>query len=128
MFEIEEDRFEIASRVKPRFNHTGLISVEDLWDVPLEAIDGIFKQLNKEAKELKEESLLTKKNFYAEKLGRTYDVRILTNTERVTSIALDRKAKVFMRSEKPRKLGGSITVTFRSPSPKLGKKEKKVKI
>ena len=74
------------------------------------------------------EKLLTKKNFYAEKLGRTYDVRILTNSERVTSIALDRKGKVFMRSEKPRNLGGTVTVTFRSPSPKLGKKEKKVKI
>ena len=49
MFEGKEDRFETASRVKSRFNHTGLISVEDLWDIPLEDVDEIFKQLNKEA-------------------------------------------------------------------------------
>jgi len=73
------------------------------------------------------DKLLTKKNFYAEKLGRTFDVRILTNDERVTSIALDKNGKVFMRSEKPRNLGGTVTVTFRTPTPKLGKVEKKVK-
>ncbi|MFW6272692.1 MAG: hypothetical protein ACOC2U_02795 [bacterium] len=71
--------------------------------------------------------LFVKQNFMFEKLGRFYDVRILDNGERVTSIAIDKKGKVFMRSEKPRKLGNTMTVTFRAPSVKISKKERGIK-
>jgi hypothetical protein len=73
------------------------------------------------------DKLMVKKNFNAEKLGRGYTVRVLTNNERVTSIAIDKGGKVFMRSEKPRKIGGSMMVTFRTPTAKIGKIDRKVK-
>lgn len=53
--------FEKASRLKLRFEHKGLCSVEDLWDLPLESLNSIFKQLNRQVKDSKEEDLLEKK-------------------------------------------------------------------
>lgn len=51
--------FEYASRNKLRFPFKGMISAEDLWDLSLVNLDGIFKTLNKQAKLAEEESLLT---------------------------------------------------------------------
>lgn len=73
------------------------------------------------------DKLFIKKNFRAEKLGKSYKVRLLTRDGRISSIAIDKSGKVFMRSEKPRKMGGSIMVAFRSPSPKIGSKNRSVK-
>ena len=74
-------------------------------------------------------NLLVKKNFYIEKLGKSYKVRVLANKERVTSVAIDKGGKVFMRSEKPRSMQGTMMVTFRTPTTKLGKAvQKQVKI
>lgn len=50
--------FEVAVRNKFRFPFKGVISVEDLWDLSVQQLDGIFKTLKSQEKKAKEESLL----------------------------------------------------------------------
>lgn len=50
--------FEKASRQKTRFPYKGMCSVEDLWDLPVGELDGIFKSLNAHLRAESEESLL----------------------------------------------------------------------
>jgi len=54
--------FEVATREKYRFPFKGLVSVEDLWDLTLSDLDGIYKTLNKELKAVSEDSLLDSKS------------------------------------------------------------------
>jgi uncharacterized protein YrzB (UPF0473 family) len=70
-----EKMFEMAVRTKMRFPFKGVISVEDLWDLSVENLDSIFKNLNsqlKQVKEVKEESLLNTKT----KEDKELDVKI----------------------------------------------------
>lgn len=50
--------FEQATRMKLRFNVNGLISVEDLWDLSLERLDTLAKQLRKSVQQAEEESFI----------------------------------------------------------------------
>jgi uncharacterized protein YfeS len=59
--------FEYATKNKMRFQHNGSISVEDLWDLPVEALDALYKKMNKEVKAASEDSLLDKKETAADK-------------------------------------------------------------
>ena len=54
--------FEKATMNKYRFPFKGQISVEDLWDLKLQDLDSVFKQLNKTKKVNEEESLLEVKS------------------------------------------------------------------
>ena len=54
--------FEIATKKKYRFPYKGIITVEDLWDLNVTALDQIYKNLNKQLKEMGEESLLKTKS------------------------------------------------------------------
>jgi len=81
--------FEKASRQKIRFLHRGQCSVEDLWDLPLTALDSIFKGLNAQSKAQKEESLLATKAQEDEVLAlqiaivkRVVEVRLAEQAER----------------------------------------------
>lgn len=56
-----ENMFEKATRTKLRFPFKGLISVEDLWDLSVQNLDLVFKTLNAQVKQAKEESLLNTK-------------------------------------------------------------------
>lgn len=53
--------FETAIRNKVRFPFKGVISVEDMWDLNLMSLDSVFKTLNSQLKQVKEESLLNVK-------------------------------------------------------------------
>mgnify|MGYP003407086937 CR=1 FL=1 len=61
-----EKLFTDASRLKLRFNTVvGVLSVEDLWDLPLESknkvnLDSIAINLHRELKDTKEESFISK--------------------------------------------------------------------
>ena len=53
------DIFKIAIRDKYRWFYKGVISTEDLFDLSLEALDGIYKNLMKQKRTESEESLLS---------------------------------------------------------------------
>lgn len=52
------DIFKTATKEKYRFPYKGMISVEDLWDLNLAQLDGIYKSLNAQKKTAEEDSLL----------------------------------------------------------------------
>ena len=63
--------FEMATKNKFRFPYKGLVSVEDLWDLNRTQLDSIYKALNKEVKQVQEESLMmTKSDEDAEVLAK----------------------------------------------------------
>lgn len=70
--------FELATKNKFRFPYKGLISVEDLWDLNRNQLDSIYKALNKEVKQVQEESLMTTKS--------DEDAEVLTKIEIVKHI------------------------------------------
>ena len=55
---MSEQMFETAVRAKMRFPFRGMVSVEDLWDLTVKDLDSVFKVLNSQLKQTKEESLL----------------------------------------------------------------------
>ncbi|WP_195841048.1 hypothetical protein [Clostridium sp. WB02_MRS01] len=63
-----EKMFEIATRNKIRFPYKGSVSVEDLWDLSVTALDSVFKTLNSQRKQVEEESLLNTKSSLDEAL------------------------------------------------------------
>lgn len=54
--------FITATKNKFRFPYKGVATVEDLWDLSVRELDGIFKNLNAQRKQAQEESLLTTKS------------------------------------------------------------------
>ena len=55
--------FEMAVKMKFRFPYKGSISVEDLYDLNVRDLDTIFKSLNSQLRQIKEESLLETKSM-----------------------------------------------------------------
>ena len=73
--------FESATRLKVRFETTkGMITVEDLWDIPLTSrttgfsLDDVAKNLNKQVKESGEESFVVKKSTNNETLELKFEI------------------------------------------------------
>ena len=50
--------FEVANRNMYRFPFKGMSNVEDMWQISVKELDSVFKVLNSELKQVKEESLL----------------------------------------------------------------------
>lgn len=66
--------FEKATRLKLRFGFRGSCSAEDLWDLSLEDLDTIYKELAGKAKAQEEESLLQVKSGANEVLDLQIDI------------------------------------------------------
>lgn len=82
----KEEMFIKATRNKVRFPYRGLISVEDLWDLPPIELDKIYKTLNAKAKQMQEESLLETKSSEEEEL--TMQIEIV---KYIVSVKLEEK-------------------------------------
>jgi hypothetical protein len=93
--------FEKATRQKLRFNHKGLISTEDLWDLSQKELDSIYKSLSKIKKESCEESLLDKSS---EDSILNLKLEIVKYIFTVKSEEKDRAKKSRERAEKKHKL------------------------
>lgn len=59
---MEKNLFEIATRNRYRFTYKGVMTVEDLWDLSVDALDATFKTLNRQKKTADEDSLLAVKS------------------------------------------------------------------
>lgn len=66
--------FEVAVRNKFRFPFKGVISVEDLWDLSVQQLDGIFKTLKSQEQKAQEESLLDTRTPEDEALKTKIDI------------------------------------------------------
>lgn len=58
----ERNIFEQAARGKYRFPFRGLCTVEDLWDLNVNNLDAVYKELNKQKRNNNEDSLLETSN------------------------------------------------------------------
>ena len=90
--------FEVAVKEKFRFQFKGLISVEDLFDLNVRELDSIFKTLNSQLKQVKEESLLEVKTLQDQELDTKieivkYIVGIKLEAENVRLKAKEQKEK-----------------------------------
>lgn len=98
--------FELATRKKFRFPFKGMISVEDLWDLSVQNLDIVFKVLNAESKQAKEESLLSVKSDEDTILDAKIEiVKHIVNTKQAE--AVQRQNAAAMREHK-RKLEALI--------------------
>jgi len=81
--------FEQALRRKLRFEYRGLISTEDLWDLSLENLDTIYRNLSRKLRESKEGSLLVEETATDEVLRLKVDI-----IKRIVEVRLvERKAR-----------------------------------
>lgn len=96
--------FEIATRKKLRFPFKGLVSVEELWDLSVEDLDSIFKALNSQLKEVREESLLKTKTKENKELDTK--IEILKYIVNVKLEEEDFRLKAKERKEKKQKIMG----------------------
>ena len=97
-----ESIFTNASRKKYRFNHKGVITTEDLWDLPLKDLDGIYKTLRKQEKvENEEESLLTTKTAADTELSEKIAIVkfIFQTKQEEAAAAMNAKVKADRRQE-----------------------------
>ncbi|MBD8836230.1 hypothetical protein IFU39_00155 [Paenibacillus sp. CFBP 13594] len=94
-----ENIFEIATKTKIRFQFKGLMSTEDLWDLSVENLDSIFKTLNSQLKQVKEESLLNSKT----KEDKELDVKIELVKHIVSTKLAEKEAQFKAKAQKEQK-------------------------
>lgn len=85
-----------ASREKIRFPYKGQAAVEDLWDLSVVELDKIYKVLNAQMKQAKEDSLLETKSEEDEKLAVRigivkYIVSVKLEEKKAAELAKERK-------------------------------------
>lgn len=84
--------FEIATKEKYRFPYKGMISIEELWDLNANQLDGIYKTLNAEKKTTEEDSLIGQRS--------KAEQEFLTKIEIVKYIFAAKQAEIEARKQK----------------------------
>ncbi len=87
--------FEVATKGKFRFPFKGLVSTEDLYDLSVENLDQVFKSLNSELKQVKEESLLDSKTKEDTELDMKIEI-----VKHIVSLKLEEKKARLEEKEK----------------------------
>jgi len=90
--------FEVANSKKFRFNFKGLISTEDLFDLSVKDLDSIFKTLNSQLKQTREESLLDVKTQQDQELDMKIEI-----VKHIVKIKLEEEAKRIKAKENKEK-------------------------
>lgn len=106
MTNVNVNIFEVAVRNKMRFPYKGLISVEDLWDLPVVNLDTIFKALNSQLKQAKEESLLDVKSKQDQELD--IKIEIIKHIVKVKVEEEQEKLQAKEKREKRQKIMGIL--------------------
>lgn len=94
----KEKLFEVATRVKMRFPFRGVVSVEDLWDLPVKNLDSVFKVLNSQLKQVKEESLLNTKTKEDKELDMKIEI-----VKHIVNVKLEEQEKITKAAEQREK-------------------------
>lgn len=99
---MEKNLFEVATRQKYRFStKKGVVGVEDLWDLPLDYLDDIYKTLSKEFDESKSGSLLTESaEGNAELHNKMEIIRHIVNTRMQEAKDNEEKAFAYQKRQK----------------------------
>ena len=87
------DLFLMATRKKYRFPYRGSVSVEDLWDLGMTALDDVYKSLNREVKKQVEDSLLSETVGDAELQNKLEIVKYVFATKKAEAQARKEEAK-----------------------------------
>lgn len=90
--------FEKATQMKLRFQYRGSLSVEDLWDLSLQELDSIYKELNAKAKTLQEDSLLDKKSEADAVLELQIEI-----VKRIVAVKLEQKQSLLQKAKDKRR-------------------------
>ena len=90
--------FEVAVRSKLRFPYKGMVSVEDLYDLSVTNLDTVFKSLNSQVKQAKEESLLDTKTKEDEVLDLQIEI-----VKCIVKVKLEEEAARLQAKEKKEK-------------------------
>lgn len=94
--------FEMATRNKFRFPYKGMVSVEDLWDLSVQSLDAVFKTMNSQVKQAKEESLLQTKSQEDEVLD--VKIEIVKHIVSVKLLEADQRKKAKDVAEQKQKI------------------------
>lgn len=91
--------FEKAVRQKIRFDHKGSISVEDVWDLDITALDAIYRPIKKALDAIGEDSLLDAAP-HKEKALLQLKVEILKHVVEVKKTEAKKRTEALARKQK----------------------------
>ena len=111
-----EKLFESATRNKIRFDYRGSISVEDLWDLSVEELDIIYKNLMTKKKASETESLLTEK-----KTSRALETKIEI-VKYIFGVKIDEENAAVQRAENAAKKQKILAILARKQDAELESK------